>query len=129
MTYFSFWPSASTITWLPTSTRSCLVFSSMICAFLIICSSVMIRPSRKASRPPALRATYAGDRLYIRRAAAATLRRRLLGWYDRSGRELPWRRTSDEYAVLVSEVMLQQTQVSRVLPAYPAFLRRFPTLA
>jgi A/G-specific adenine glycosylase len=52
-----------------------------------------------------------------------------LGWYGRSGRELPWRRTSDPYAVLVSEVMLQQTQVSRVLPAYAAFLRRFPTLA
>jgi A/G-specific adenine glycosylase len=67
--------------------------------------------------------------LYIRRAAAATLRRRLLRWYARSARDLPWRHTRDEYAVLVSEVMLQQTQVSRVLPAYTAFLRRFPTLA
>jgi len=67
--------------------------------------------------------------LYIRKASAATLRRRLLRWYGRSARELPWRRTRDEYAVLVSEVMLQQTQVSRVLPAYAAFLRRFPTLA
>jgi A/G-specific adenine glycosylase len=67
--------------------------------------------------------------LYIRKAAAATLRRRLLRWYGRSARELPWRRTHDPYAVLVSEVMLQQTQVSRVLPAYRAFLRRFPTLA
>jgi len=67
--------------------------------------------------------------LYIRRAAAATLRRRLSRWYARSARDLPWRRTRDEYAVLVSEVMLQQTQVSRVLPAYTAFLRRFPTLA
>jgi len=67
--------------------------------------------------------------LYIRKAAAATLRRRLLRWYGLSARELPWRRTRDEYAVLVSEVMLQQTQVSRVLSAYAAFLRRFPTLA
>ncbi|MEP6693474.1 MAG: A/G-specific adenine glycosylase [Chloroflexota bacterium] len=67
--------------------------------------------------------------MYIRGAAVATLRRRLLRWYARSGRELPWRRTRDPYAVLVSEVMLQQTQVSRVLPAYAAFLRRFPTLA
>lgn len=66
--------------------------------------------------------------MYIGRAAPATLRRRLLRWYDRSARELPWRRTRDPYAVLVSEVMLQQTQVSRVLPAYTAFLRRFPTL-
>ena len=50
-------------------------------------------------------------------------------WYERSGRDLPWRRTRDPYAVLVSEVMLQQTQVSRVLPAYTSFLKRFPTLA
>jgi A/G-specific adenine glycosylase len=56
------------------------------------------------------------------------IKRRLLRWYDRSGRDLPWRRTRDPYAVLVSEVMLQQTQVSRVLPAYASFLQRFPTL-
>jgi A/G-specific adenine glycosylase len=83
----------------------------------------------KTSRPSALRATYAGDRLYTDRAAPATLRRRLQRWYDRSARDLPWRRTRDPYAVLVSEVMLQQTQVSRVLPAYTTFLRRFPTLS
>jgi A/G-specific adenine glycosylase len=57
------------------------------------------------------------------------IKRRLLRWYERSGRDLPWRRTHDPYAVLVSEVMLQQTQVSRVLPAYASFLERFPTLA
>jgi A/G-specific adenine glycosylase len=56
------------------------------------------------------------------------LRRRILSWYRRSGRDLPWRRTRDPYRVLVSEVMLQQTQVARVLPAYRGFLRRFPTL-
>jgi A/G-specific adenine glycosylase len=56
------------------------------------------------------------------------LRRRILSWYRRSGRDLPWRRTRDGYRVLLSEVMLQQTQVSRVLPAYRRFLRRFPTL-
>jgi A/G-specific adenine glycosylase len=67
--------------------------------------------------------------LYTGSTAAPTLRRRLLRWYDRSARDLPWRQTRDPYAVLVSEVMLQQTQVSRVLPAYRAFLRRFPTLA
>ena len=49
-------------------------------------------------------------------------------WYGRTARDLPWRRTRDPYAVLVSEVMLQQTGVARVLPAYTAFLRRFPTL-
>jgi A/G-specific adenine glycosylase len=55
-------------------------------------------------------------------------RRRVLSWYRNSGRDLPWRRTRDPYRVLVSEVMLQQTQVSRVLPAYRRFVRRFPTL-
>ena len=67
--------------------------------------------------------------MYTGWAAAAALRRPLLRWYGRSARDLPWRRTRDPYAVLVSEVMLQQTGVSRVLPAYTAFLRRFPTLA
>jgi A/G-specific adenine glycosylase len=67
--------------------------------------------------------------LYTAGAARATLRRRLLRWYDRSARDLPWRRTRDPYAVLVSEVMLQQTGVARVLPAYSAFIGRFPTLS
>jgi A/G-specific adenine glycosylase len=50
-------------------------------------------------------------------------------WYAEHGRhELPWRRTRDPYAVLVSEVMLQQTQVSRVVPRYLAFLARWPTV-
>jgi A/G-specific adenine glycosylase len=50
----------------------------------------------------------------------------LLEWYAREGRDLPWRRTRDPWAVLVSEVMLQQTQVARVIPHYMAFLARFP---
>ncbi|HZC06530.1 MAG TPA: A/G-specific adenine glycosylase [Ktedonobacterales bacterium] len=53
----------------------------------------------------------------------------LLAWYAREGRAgLPWRATHDPYAILVSEVMLQQTQVERVIPKYLAFLERFPTL-
>ncbi len=55
--------------------------------------------------------------------------RLLLEWYERHGRDhLPWRRTRDPYAILVSEFMLQQTQVDRVVPKYHAFLDRFPTL-
>ena len=54
--------------------------------------------------------------------------RRLRAWYRRNGRDLPWRRTRDPYHVLVSELMLQQTQVSRVLGYYQRFLDRFPTL-
>ena len=58
----------------------------------------------------------------------ARIRRAILHWYGVHGRDLPWRRTTDPYAVLVSEVMLQQTQVDRVVARYCAFLRRFPTL-
>jgi A/G-specific adenine glycosylase len=49
-------------------------------------------------------------------------------WYARHGRDLPWRRTRDPYAVLVSEVMLQQTQVERVVPRWLAWLERWPTI-
>jgi len=55
--------------------------------------------------------------------------RRLQYWYQQHGRDLPWRRTTDPYAILVSEVMLQQTQVERVLDYYRRFLNRFPTIA
>ncbi len=51
----------------------------------------------------------------------------LLAWYGENGRDLPWRRTRDPYAILVSEVMLQQTQVARVVPRYLAWLDRWPT--
>ena len=54
--------------------------------------------------------------------------RKLLAWWSRAARDLPWRRTRDPYRVLVSEFMLQQTQVSRVAEYYPRFLQRFPNL-
>ena len=54
-------------------------------------------------------------------------RARLLTWYDRHGRDLPWRKTSDPYHILVSEIMLQQTQVDRVLPKYAEWLERYPS--
>src|SRR5258708_28665918 len=54
-------------------------------------------------------------------------RRALLGWYQRNGRDLPWRRTSDPYHILVSEIMLQQTQVDRVLPKYHEWLEKNPS--
>jgi len=63
-----------------------------------------------------------------RDARARRFRRRLLAWFRREGRELPWRATRDPYRILVSEVMLQQTQVARVVEFYPRFLHRFPTL-
>ena len=63
---------------------------------------------------------------------AATERRRfrsrLLAWYRRHGRDLPWRKTDDPYHILVSEIMLQQTQVDRVLPKYAEWLGKYPSL-
>jgi A/G-specific adenine glycosylase len=60
---------------------------------------------------------------------AAVFRRKLRAWYRRNARDLPWRKTRDAYHVLVSELMLQQTQVSRVVTYYADFLDRFPTLS
>ena len=59
--------------------------------------------------------------------ARRIFRRKLLEWYDRNGRSLPWRDTSDPYHILVSEIMLQQTQVDRVLPKYHEWLEKFPS--
>ncbi len=58
----------------------------------------------------------------------ARFRRKLLAWWARAARDLPWRRTRDPYRVLVSEFMLQQTQVSRVAEYYPRFIEQFPDL-
>ena len=55
------------------------------------------------------------------------MKRSLLAWYEANRRDLPWRRTRDPYAILVSEVMLQQTQVSRVVPRYVTWLERWPS--
>src|SRR2546427_933653 len=63
-----------------------------------------------------------------RHIRVARMRSSLLDWHPRSGRNLPWRRTRDPYAILVSEVMLQQTQVARVVPRYLAWLERWPTV-
>jgi A/G-specific adenine glycosylase len=56
------------------------------------------------------------------------MRHELLGWYDRSKRDLPWRHTHDPYAIWVSEIMLQQTRVAAVIEKYTSFLERFPTV-
>jgi len=52
----------------------------------------------------------------------------VLAWFSQNGRDLPWRKTRDPYAILVSEVMLQQTQVERVVPRYARWLERWPTV-
>src|SRR5579872_3965323 len=71
--------------------------------------------------------TPAGDRGMG--ADARLIRRRLVNWYLRNRRDLPWRRTSDPYRIWVSEVMLQQTRAQAVIPYYEKFLARFPDAA
>ena len=57
------------------------------------------------------------------------LSRKLLVWYRRNQRSLPWRKTGDPYRIWISEIMLQQTQVDTVIPYYHRFLKAFPTVA
>jgi A/G-specific adenine glycosylase len=70
----------------------------------------------------------AGYRLRMDGEKLVAFQRRLLVWFRRNGRDLPWRRTRDPYRILVSEVMLQQTQVERVREYYARFLRQYPTV-
>jgi A/G-specific adenine glycosylase len=85
------------------------------------------RPARGAKPKARTRSTSAPRGLPAAEHASA-FRRRLSAWFRRHGRDLPWRRTRDPYHVLVSELMLQQTQVSRVVDYYARFLGRFPDL-
>jgi A/G-specific adenine glycosylase len=62
------------------------------------------------------------------RTRRSSIVRAVRRWYRRHGRSLPWRGESDPYRIILSEIMLQQTQVSRVLEKYPLFLRRFPSM-
>jgi A/G-specific adenine glycosylase len=75
----------------------------------------MLRPMAKRKKPVAAK---------LRR----TFQDCLLTWYAANKRNLPWRQTSDPYNILVSEIMLQQTQVERVIPKYEEFLQKYPTL-
>ena len=56
-----------------------------------------------------------------------SFQRRVLAWYAAHGRDLPWRKTRDPYAILVSEILSHQTQIARVIPVYEALLKRYPT--
>ena len=67
-------------------------------------------------------------RLRLDEAKVREVQARLLAWFRKNGRDLPWRRTRDPYKILVSEVMLQQTQVARVREYYGRFLKEYPTV-
>ena len=66
--------------------------------------------------------------MYNRKMTILEFQKYILSWYKTHRRNLPWRNTRDPYKILISEVMLQQTQVARVLPKYKEFLQKFPTL-
>jgi A/G-specific adenine glycosylase len=86
---------------------------------------------RRRDPAPMLRAVMPAPSLHAARRAELTRRHfshRLRRWFRANGRDLPWRRTRDPYRILVSELMLQQTQVARVLQRYDGFLEQFPTL-
>src|SRR4051794_2343648 len=80
------------------------------------------KPLRMARKNKPMRSAMPGA------SARRVFRRKLLVWYDRNGRTLPWRDTADPYHILVSEIMLQQTQVDRVLPKYHEWLDKYPSL-
>src|SRR6476661_3383178 len=79
------------------------------------------------SRPA--RNTQRATRAYIDPGLLHGIQQGLLSWYVAHGRDLPWRKTQDPYAILVSEILLQQTQVATALPVYEAVLARWPTFA
>src|SRR5437016_2040945 len=88
-----------------------------------------------AAAPPTRRITMSTTTRKRRRIGRSCLRHTLrnveeplLAWFDQHGRDLPWRRTRDPYAILVSEVMAQQTQLERVLPRWERWMERWPTI-
>ena len=80
-----------------------------------------MKPRKQRGRAP-------GTDIPVLPAQKRKFRGRLLKWYTHHGRDLPWRRTRDPYHILVSEIMLQQTQVERVLPKYQEWLVKYPTM-
>ena len=85
------------------------------------------RPPKK-SQSSKRRKRKSPNQIYIPPVQKRKFRERLLKWYARHGRDLPWRHTRDPYHILVSEIMLQQTQVDRVLPKYQEWLVKYPTM-
>ncbi len=79
-------------------------------------------------RQTAARKPYAAPITADDESAVSSIRRKILFWYRKNGRDLPWRKTADPYRIWVAEIMLQQTRVETALPYYKTFLKRFPTV-
>ncbi|MCM1982757.1 A/G-specific adenine glycosylase [Lyngbya confervoides] len=88
----------------------------------------MLNPCQNSQKIPASQSSYPCVSRPIDPCEHQEYRRTLLIWYGRNGRTLPWRQTQDPYAIWISEIMLQQTQVKTVLPYYQTWIRRFPTV-
>jgi A/G-specific adenine glycosylase len=88
-----------------------------------------VKKTKFLTHSPAMKKEAAMPSRLAHPSTIRAFQRRLMEWYKQHGRDLPWRRTRDPYAILVSEVMLQQTQVSRALLYYERFLDRYPTVA
>ena len=91
----------------------------------------MVRPANKPASKKKIKQGSVEDSLpsfVLSADVVADLRRSLLSWYGTQGRALPWRRTRDPYAIWISEIMLQQTQVKTVIPYYERWLQQFPTV-
>ncbi len=86
------------------------------------------RQSRSKPKHPSSRRRRAAATISVSSGHKRKFRERLLKWYVQHGRDLPWRKTDEPYEILVSEIMLQQTQVDRVLPKYQEWLVRYPTM-
>jgi A/G-specific adenine glycosylase len=79
-------------------------------------------------RRPSKKTQSSSTKIFVSPGHKRKFRTRLLRWYAQHGRDLPWRKTADPYHILVSEIMLQQTQVHRVLPKYQEWLMKYPTM-
>ncbi len=86
------------------------------------------RQSRSTPKHPSSRRRPAAAPIAVPSGRKRKFRARLLKWYAHHGRDLPWRQTAEPYEILVSEIMLQQTQVDRVLPKYREWLAKYPTM-
>jgi len=86
------------------------------------------RQSRSGHEHPSSRRRRGTPPVSVAPGPKRKFRERLLKWYAQHGRDLPWRKTAEPYEILVSEIMLQQTQVDRVLPKYGEWLTKYPTM-
>jgi A/G-specific adenine glycosylase len=83
---------------------------------------------KEGTKHPSSRRCRPAPQISVSPGRKRKFRERLLKWYGHHGRDLPWRKTADPYEILVSEIMLQQTQVDRVLPKYQEWLAKYPTM-